>query len=255
MKQIYKYPKTYHLEGSGLQLSKKTKDKIPFKAIAFRNIIVEEKMDGTSVAISFDDTEEMLLQSRGYFLTGGKREQHFSLFKQWAHTLSHKLYSVLGTQYILYGEWLYAKHTVFYNWLPHYFLEYDVLDIQTQQFLDTPSRQKLLQNLEIISVPILYSGKLNKINELTCLIKKSNYIKEGYLEQLKSLCQSNKLDLERTLKETDCTNLMEGLYIKLEENGIVKGRYKYIRNDFITTILNAQVHWLDRVIIPNQLST
>ena len=44
-------------------------------------------------------------------------------------------HDVLGDRYILYGEWLYAKHTVFYNSLPHYFLEYDLLDRFPGQFL------------------------------------------------------------------------------------------------------------------------
>ncbi|VEP14121.1 conserved hypothetical protein [Hyella patelloides LEGE 07179] len=113
MKQIYKYPKTYHLEGSGLRSQKKNKNKTLFQEIASCHLVVEEKMDGANVAISFSDTGEMLLQSRGNFLTGGVREKHFSLFKQWAYTLANKLYLVLGNRYILDGEWLYAKHTIF----------------------------------------------------------------------------------------------------------------------------------------------
>ena len=81
MKQIYQYPKTYHLEGSGLNTAKKARDRIPFKTIASRYLVVDEKMDGTNVAISFQDTGEMLLQSRGHFLTEGVREKHFSLFR------------------------------------------------------------------------------------------------------------------------------------------------------------------------------
>lgn len=254
MEQIYKYPKTYHLEGSGLSSQSKIKDRTSFKKIALRHVVVEEKMDGANVAISFSNTGELLLQSRGHFLTGGYREKHFSLFKQWAYTLADKLYLVLGTRYILYGEWLYAKHTIFYDLLPHYFLEYDVLDLENKIFLDTPSRKKLLQDLPIISVPILYSGKPKKYSELTSLIRQSHYIKEEHIERLKDLSQAHNLDVERTIQETDRTNLMEGLYIKVEEDGIVKGRYKYIREDFINTILNARGHWLDRPIIPNQLS-
>ena len=253
MNQFYKYPKTYHLEGSGLLAQKKSPAKISFEVIASRNLVIEEKVDGANVAISFSDRGELLLQSRGSFLTGGTREKHFSLFKQWAYSLLTELYFVLGDRFILYGEWLYAKHTIFYNALPHYFLEYDVFDTQTGYFLDTPSRKLLLKQLPIFSVPILYSGKLNKYSELTSLVGQSNYIKAGHLENLKSFSQEHNLDIQRTLKETDNSNLMEGLYIKVEENGIVKERYKYIREDFIYNILNSGGHWLDRQIIPNQL--
>ena len=170
------------------------------------------------------------------------------------YSMANELYSVLGDRYILYGELLYAKHTIFYNNLPHYFLEYDVLDLATATFLDTNSRHNLLQNIDIESVTVLYSGKPNKYSELTSLVKKSNYIKIGHIEVLKSLCTSRKIDQQRTIEETDNTNLMEGLYIKLEKNDIVKQRYKYIREEFITKILNSSGHWLDRPIIANQLS-
>ena len=41
--------------------------------------------------------------------------------------------------------------------------------------------------------------------------------------------------------------------IKVEEDGIVQARYKYVRADFLTTILQSESHWLSRPIIPNQL--
>jgi len=96
MKQIYKYPKTYHLEDSGLNSAKKATKRIPFKTIASRYLVVEEKMDGANVAISFQDNGEMLLQSREHFLAGGVREKHFSLFKQWAYGIADRLYSALA---------------------------------------------------------------------------------------------------------------------------------------------------------------
>ena len=252
---IYKYPKTYHLEGSGMPKSKKAKDKIPFKAIASRHLVVEEKMDGANVAISFNDAGELLLQSRGHYLIGDERTKHFSLFKQWAYNSIEELYLVLGDRYILYGEWLYAKHTIFYNNLDSYFLEYDVLDRETEEFLDTLSRHRLLQDLAVASVPVLYSGIPNNYQEITSLVGQSKFITTRHIETLKTICQQKNLNLKLTLQQTDTTTLMEGLYIKVEENGIVCDRYKYIRKDFITTILNSGGHWLDRPIIPNQLKS
>jgi hypothetical protein len=35
---------------------------------------------------------------------------------------------------------------------------------------------------------------------------------------------------------------------------VVKGRYKYIRASFLTTVLQSDSHWLSRPIIPNQLA-
>ena len=46
---------------------------------------------------------------------------------------------------------------------------------------------------------------------------------------------------------------MEGLYIKVEEEGRVVERYKFIRASFLTTVLDSGSHWLRRPILPNQL--
>ena len=58
---------------------------------------------------------------------------------------------------------------------------------------------------------------------------------------------------EMTEAQTDPTNLMEGLYIKVEENGRVTGRFKLIRNSFLTAVIDSESHWLNRPIVPNQL--
>ena len=63
------------------------------------------------------------------------------------------------------------------------------------------------------------------------------------------------LGLDPTLvrAESDPSDLMEGLYVKVEEGGAVVGRYKYIRADFLATVLQSGSHWLDRPIVPNGL--
>ena len=250
---MYKYPRTQHIEGSRFQPGDEDLDSVPWRAIADRYLVIEEKVDGANTAISFSPQGDLLLQSRGHYLTGGARERHFNLFKQWAYTLTGALWEVLGDRYILYGEWLYAKHTVFYDYLPHYFMEYDVLDLERQEFLSSDRRQKLLSELPLLSVPILFQGKLKYHKDMTKLLSHSNFIKPGHLERLRQSCQELELDYDRARKQTDNSELMEGLYIKIEERGIVEARYKYVRASFLTTIQQSESHWLNRPIIPNQL--
>lgn len=253
MEQIYKYPRTPHIQGSRLQPGDEDLESIPFSAIASKYLVVEEKIDGANTAISFSPDGQMRLQSRGHYLTGGEREKHFNLFKQWAYSHSATFWEVLGSRYILYGEWLYAKHTVFYDYLPHYFLEYDLLDLENKQFLSTQRRNELLGGLPLVSVPVLFSGKLNSYKQLTQLLTQSHYIQPGHLERFRQVCEERGLDVERSLSQTDPSSLMEGLYIKVEEEGIVKERYKYVRASFLTTIKQSDGHWLNRPIIPNIL--
>ena len=61
------------------------------------------------------------------------------------------------------------------------------------------------------------------------------------------------LDPERQVAETDPTTTMEGLYIKLEEDGIVKERVKFVRASFLQCVFASQSHWQSRPIMPNQL--
>ncbi|MDY3552277.1 hypothetical protein R5W24_001357 [Gemmata sp. JC717] len=46
---------------------------------------------------------------------------------------------------------------------------------------------------------------------------------------------------------------MEGLYLKVEENGVVTERYKFVRSEF-TQLVTADGHWQDRPLIPNRLA-
>lgn len=253
MLSIRKYPRTQHIEGSRLQPGDEDLDAVPFKEIAGRHLVVEEKMDGANCGISFSRDGELLLQSRGHYLTGGPREKHFTLFKQWANTHAAALHERLGSRYVLYGEWLYAKHTVFYDALSHYLMEFDVLDTHTDEFLSTRRRAELLKGTPIIPVRVLYEGELKKLKDLIRLIGPSAFITPDSISRLREKCEEQGLDADRVLRETDRSRLMEGLYVKIEENGVVTGRYKYVRADFLTAVFNAEGHWLNRPIVPNLL--
>ena len=253
MRQIYKYPRTRHIQGSRIQPGDGDLNNVPFGEIQHKYVVVEEKVDGANAAISFSIDGKLLLQSRGHYLTGGARERHFNLFKQWANTHVTALWEVLGSRYILFGEWMYAKHTVFYDALPHYFLEYDVWDLEKLVFLSTRERRNLLNGLHLVSVPVLFAGELESYQQLLNFLGKSNYQTSKHLERFQEICVAQGLDVERSLKQTDQSSLMEGLYIKVESDDLVEARYKYVRSSFLTTIQNSDGHWLNRPIIPNIL--
>ncbi|NMM64450.1 AAA family ATPase [Clostridium sp. P21] len=115
MERIYKYPRTPHIEGSRFQQGDEDLESIKFEKIKNRFCVLEEKVDGDNCGISFDKQGRMYLQSRGHFLNGGYGETQFNMFKTWANTFIYKLREILGYRYVMYGEWLYAKHTVYYD--------------------------------------------------------------------------------------------------------------------------------------------
>ncbi len=251
--KMLKYPRTRHLEGSRQQLGDEDLQVVPFSEIKNLPLTIEEKVDGANSGISFDSDGNLLLQSRGHYLIGGARERHFDLFKQWGTVQRSLFWEVLRDRYIMYGEWLYAKHTIFYDKLPHYFMEFDVFDRQNEIFLDTPSRRALLEPLPVVSVPVLQTARFERLKDITSFIGPSNYITENHTESLRRFCEENGIYVEETSRQTDPSLLMEGLYLKHEENGQVIGRFKYIRERFLQTVLESESHWLARPIVPNIL--
>ncbi len=253
MERIIKYPRTQHIKGSKLQDGDYDLSQIPFSKIQNKNIVIEEKVDGANVGISFSTDGELLLQSRGHFLVGGYKERHYDLLKIFANENYQQLYSVLGDKYIMYGEWLYAKHKIYYDALPSYFLEFDVYDKQKGVFLDTTSRRELLKDLPICSVPVLASGKFDSLEKVLSFLTNSKYKTENCEQNLLQTINALNLDKEECLSETDLSPLMEGLYIKVEENGIVTNRMKYVRYSFTQPNSVTTSKWLTKPIIPNKL--
>lgn len=251
---IVKYPRTPHIQGSRLQPGDEDLRQRPFSEIAGRHVVLEEKIDGANCAISFTRDGELRLQSRGHFLTGGYRERHYDLLKQWAVVHQDAFHAVLGHRYIMYGEWMYAKHSIYYDCLPHYFMEFDVWDREAGKFLDTPSRHELLEPLLVCHVPVLASGVFRDMADILQYLGDSNYITDSHMVHLREEALKQGQDADRVCRETDASRTMEGIYIKVEENGEVVDRMKYVRASFLQTVEVSQQNWLDRPIIPNRIT-
>lgn len=251
---MLKYPRTRHLEGSRFQHGDHDLSAVPFKDVRGRFVVVEEKMDGGNAGLSFDAEGRLYLQSRGHYLVGGGRERHFDLLKQWANAHAEDLYLVLGERYVMYGEWLYAKHTCFYDALPHYFMEFDILDRETGEFLSTARRRDMLQGLPVVSVAVLWEGRPERPGDLTGHVGRSLFKTPGWRERLVEVGAQAGVPAAQVLAETDRSDDMEGLYLKVEEDGRVVERLKWVRSSFLNTLVESGSHWLDRPIVPNQLA-
>lgn len=251
--QLFKYPRTRHIEGSGLQADDDPAT-APWAELAGRSLVVEEKMDGANCGISFSADGRLRLQSRGHYLTGGPRERQFDLLKGWAAAHAAELWALLGPRYVLYGEWCYGKHSIFYTDLPHYLLEFDILDTQAGAFLSTERRATLLGGARFIaSVKVLHAGPVRSLAALQALVGPSHFVAANHREQLEAAAHEAGYDRALALAETDPSGLMEGLYIKLESGGAVTGRYKYVRRGFLQTVLDSGSHWQERPLLPNRL--
>lgn len=230
-----KYPRTPHLFGSkGTDDDRHLGRKESEAFIADPSLIVEEKVDGTNVGIHFSSTGRMVLQCRGHEITEGMHPQ-YDLFKQWTSVKRPVLEVMLESRFILYGEWLYAKHSVHYRSLPHYFFEFDIYDKDAGQFLDLDARLQMLNGTGLLTVPVLHRGSLSA-EELRALIGISAF------ESVFDNPISGRTD-----------NLMEGLYLRTEARGYVTGRAKAVRPEFVEKVKQSE-HWQHQAMVPNRLA-
>lgn len=247
---MIKLPRTLHIEGSRVPKGKIDPDAVEFSKLREQFLVVEEKVDGSGVSIFFDWEMNLHIHHRGSEVNGPE----YRLLYEWGRNYEYDLFSILEDRYILFGEWMFKKHTIYYDCLSDYFLESDVYDQEKGIWLSTTARKELFQNFDFIkSVPVISSGIAISLNELTDLVTKSKYQSNNWRQSMQNVCEKLGYDVSAVLQETDSSNLMEGLYIKHEDEGQVLARYKYVRFEFVNKIINSGTHVKDRVLIKNQV--
>lgn len=255
MEELYKYPRTRHLEGSRKQAGDEDLKAVSFRDIRGKYLVLEEKIDGANCGISFGADGQLYLQSRGHFLSGGYKERQFDLLKRWAGVFKDRLWEILGSRYVMYGEWMYAKHTVFYDLLPHYFMEFDIFDKEEKRFFSTAKRRDILKTADFVhSVLVLDKGRYERLEQITAWIGPSHFISGDPVKNLEAQCRKGNARLDQTKEQTDLCGLMEGIYIKVEEGDYVLDRLKYVRPTFLNAILDSESHWMDRPLVANKLT-
>lgn len=254
---MLKYPRTPHLSGSHLQPGDDGSDRMTIVALKAlypdASFITEEKLDGANCGISFDSDLNLTLQSRGHVLTGGAREAQFGPLKAWASTHEADLLEIFEDRYICYGECLFARHTMFYDNLPHLFFEFDIYDKKTEVFLSTDARRDLLSGSPILSVPVLSEDWPASDKALSTLIRRPLYQTDTWRDNLALAAERAGVDPDQAIKESGECDLAEGLYIKIEQDRETIARFKLVRSGFLQTILESGTHWHDRPIIRNQM--
>ncbi|MBN9123507.1 MAG: DNA ligase [Nitrosospira sp. 56-18] len=220
---FFKFPSTPHLAIlDGIEIRD---DKVlsEFERDEFlqHNIVVEEKVDGANLGISFDSKGNIRAQNRGAYLDLPAFGQWRKL-GEWLLPRTDFLFEQLTDRYILFGEWCYAQHSVFYDRLPDWFLGFDIFDKQSSHFLSSNRRDDLCRTMHIAQVPVIARGRFT------------------FPELKKLLFQSKFTDLPA-----------EGLYLRLDQNGWMAQRAKLIRSAFIQSM---EQHWSHSAVKPNRLS-
>ena len=145
--------------------------------------------------------------------------------------------------------------TVFYNRLPHYFMEFDIFDKKEERFFSTRKRREFLSSVPFIkSVRVLAEGYYESLGEIEKWIGPSLFISEEPEQAFRIQCKKSGVTPEPAIRQTDLTGIMEGIYIKVEDGDYVTDRLKFVRGSFLNTILDSESHWVNRPIVANCLA-
>lgn len=219
---FFKFPSTPHLTllGGAEVRNDKVMSESERNEFLRHELIVEEKVDGANLGISFDHEGNIRAQNRGTYLHFPFSGQWKKL-SEWLHPRTDELFEQLTDKYILFGEWCYAQHSVIYDRLPDWFLGFDVFDKNTAKFVSCLRRNDVFDTLEISQVPMMERGYFT-------------------LSELESLLSQSQLS----------NNPAEGLDLRFDQYDWLEQRAKLVRPAFIQSI---EQHWVRSGIKPNRL--
>lgn len=182
------YPRIPHLDK---KISNMTHDDIQLEGGIQFPITgwVQEKLDGANMGVSW--TSGPVIRNRNNILKKGyiKKETpaklQFRSSWNWLHAHNkdiQKIKEIWQGDITIYGEFLYAKHSIFYDKLPDIFIAYDIYSVEDRKFIGVDDFESLMSQTNIEYVK---SEKVN-IKNIDELIRKSemksNYITDGLCE-------------------------------------------------------------------------
>lgn len=204
-----KYEKTYRIPISQLDVpGKHILSKKEVKALLQGKVVVEEKMDGANVGI-IRHKDRFALQKRGSLVAESEHEQ-FSFFNNWANVRNYDKIMSVPSGHIIYGELMYAVHTIYYDSLPDYFLVFDIWN--GKKYLSRNKRDVFCEKYGFCQVPLIDKGYF-------------------YMDDLYKLIPD----------ESEYGEVSEGIVVKrYSKKNYVRG--KIVKKKFIKTLENSQ-HW------------
>lgn len=205
---ITKFPRTKHLANLGSV----SRDDLLYELDELNDfmsmdLLVEEKIDGANLGL-FLEGNKIKAQNRSHYVDSSYHPQ-FKLLDKWIQKHTTDLMAIFSKgNYIVFGEWMYARHSINYIRLPDYFLIFDIYDQDNNVFLQRDDVEKMLQelNVNIKMVPVLFRGKTT-LDELKKMVNVQSQFYDGPIE---------------------------GVYVRAYENNHLKYRGKIVRANFLS---------------------
>lgn len=226
---MIKFPRTPHIYNLGsatrddLLLSEDTINKF-----LSSEITIEEKVDGANLAIKLDENYKPICWNRSKYVDHMAATQFKSLDK-FLIDYSADLYEILKSddndERILYGEWLYAKHTINYDRLPCYFIAFDLFSVTQNKFYSREKFNEIVKQTSIPTIKVIFSGIIESKNKLLELMK----VKSEYYD-----------------------GPIEGLYLRIDNDDYLESRSKLVSAEFHQEIEDSG-HWSKKMLVTNKV--
>jgi atypical dual specificity phosphatase len=231
-KLVMKFPRTRHLLNLGsasrddLILSDKEAENF-LKTKEDEVIVIQEKIDGANMGISLGADNNFVIQNRSH-LVNSKSHVQFKSLDAWIERHRAELWEILDGdvhpgRYVLFGEWMAARHSIVYDKLPDTFVAFDLYDMEEKNFFSVSLFKARLEGTNVASVPIIAKGKHFTTEDLKKLV---------------------------TTKSEFCDGTAEGIYVRKDASDHLLKRAKVVRPDFIC----GNEHWSRGMITWNKVA-
>jgi ATP-dependent RNA circularization protein (DNA/RNA ligase family) len=223
---FFRFPSTAHLAWFGSEPPRADKVLSDQEVRSFLDapVCVEEKLDGANIGLSITSEGTIAVQNRGAYLDAPYRGQ-FSRLSGWLVERGAVLQDELKTNQVVFGEWMTAQHSIYYNALPDWFLLFDIYDKDEEKFWSVDRRNEWAKRTGIFTVPEIQYGYTN-------------------LSSLKKIVS------DRQSEFGACP--IEGVVVRRDEGLWCASRAKLVAPNFIQAI---ETHWRSKSIVWNSLAS
>lgn len=191
------------------------------------DLVIEEKIDGANLGIFLDEDDNIIIQNRSHYINPEYHKQ-FSTINKWKFLHDEEIRQILGNNpWIIYGEWVVAKHSIHYTKLPDKFILFDIYDRSSDTFFSRKKVEELIKGTSLKQIRLVEEGKFNLNKLLKFVDPKTEESKSVYYD-----------------------GPMEGIYVRaFNDDSTLKYRGKIVRKDFI----QEDNHWSSYEIVKNTI--
>lgn len=168
----------------------------------------EEKIDGSNMGVSWQDgpilrNREHILK-KGYSKIKTPAKKQFTSAWNWLHEHEDdikKVEEIWQSKICIFGEWMFAKHSIYYDNLPDLFIAYDIWSVEDSKFLSPVVVGNLLSET---SISFVKPAKANfkTIGEVVSASEGQSVYRDGIVEGIviKTVSDDKGFFLDRTFK-------------------------------------------------------